>query len=381
MTVPPPLSLLAEVTHRCPMRCAYCSNPLTLEPAGRELGTATWCRVISEAADLGVLQIHFSGGEPTARRDIVNLVDHAAAAGLYTNLITSGVLLDGELLGRLAGAGLEHVQLSFQDVRAGTGDWMGGLAGAQRRKRQVAGAVKSAGLALTVNAVIHRHNAGRVGEIIDMAVDLGAGRIEIAHVQYYGWALLNRRALLPTREQLAATTAIVDAARERLRGMLVIDYVVPDYHARLPKACMGGWGQRFLNVDPAGRVLPCHAATTIPGLTFPQIGEHPLEWIWARSEVFNRFRGTSWMREPCASCERREQDWGGCRCQALALTGDAANADPVCHKSPFHGELLALAGAEAQSGAGGLVYRSARSGRESQPQSSRPGEQAECSGR
>lgn len=360
MTVSPPLALLAEITHRCPMRCVYCSNPLALEPASRELDTATWCRVFDEAADLGVLQVHFSGGEPTARRDLARLVEHAARRGLYTNLITSGVLLDRRSVAALAAAGLEHVQVSFQDVDGPVGERIGGLPGAHGRKLEAAACVREAGLALTLNAVIHRHNASRVAEMIDLAVRLGAGRLEVAHVQYYGWALKNRAALMPTRQQLEQTGAVVEAARRRLRGRLVIDYVVPDYYARLPKACMGGWGRRFINVDPAGRVLPCHAATTIPGMVFVTVHESSLEEIWVGSEAFNRFRGTAWMPEPCAGCERRELDWGGCRCQALALTGDAAATDPVCHKSPLHAAVGAKAAAEAAAGADRFIYRGQR---------------------
>ena len=360
MIVPPPLALFAEITHRCPMRCVYCSNPLALEPAGRELDTATWCRVFDEAADLGVLQVHFSGGEPTARRDLACLVEHAAGRRLYTNLITSGILLDRQSVAILAGAGLEHVQVSFQDVEPAVGDRIGGLAGAHDRKLAAAACVREAGLALTVNVVVHRHNASRVADMIDLAVRLGADRLEVAHAQYYGWALKNRAALLPTREQLEQTTAVVEAARRRLHGRLVIDYVVPDYYARLPKACMGGWGRQFINIDPAGRVLPCHAATTIPEMVFATVRENSLEEIWLHSEAFNRFRGTAWMPEPCAGCERRELDWGGCRCQALALTGDAAATDPVCHKSPLHGAIGVIAAAEASTAADRFIYRGQR---------------------
>ena len=355
--VAPPLALLAEITHRCPMRCVYCSNPLALEPASRELPTPVWCRVLEEAADLGVLQVHFSGGEPAARADLAALVEHASRCGLYSNLITSGIPLDRDKVIRLRDAGLEHVQLSVQDVDAEAGDRIGGLPGGQRRKLQVAGWIREAGLALTINAVIHRHNAARLGGLIDLAVALGAGRIEVAHVQYYGWGLANRRALLPTREQLDQTTAVVEAARQALAGRIIIDYVLPDYYARLPKACMAGWGRRFINVDPSGRTLPCHAATTIPGMTFATVQEARLEHIWLSSDAFNRFRGTDWMPEPCASCPRREEDWGGCRCQALALAGDAAATDPVCHKSPAHDLVAAVAAAESAAAVDAFLYR------------------------
>jgi PqqA peptide cyclase len=344
----PPLALLAELTHRCPLRCPYCSNPLALEPAAAELDTGTWRRVLSEAAALGVLQVHFSGGEPLVRRDLAALVEHAAQAGLYANLITSGIGLDRERLDSLVRAGLEHVQLSLQDADPAAGDRVAGLAGAQRRKHEAARLVREAGLPLTLNAVIHRQNLARLGDLVELALACGADRLEIAHVQYYGWALRNRPALLPSRSELDAATALVETARLRLRGVLAIDYVVPDYHAERPKACMGGWGRRFLNVTPAGRVLPCHAAETLPGLVFPHVAEADLATIWCRSPAFARFRGTAWMAEPCRSCARREIDWGGCRCQAFALAGDAGAADPVCALSPDHA-ILAQAVAEAAS--------------------------------
>jgi PqqA peptide cyclase len=356
VAVEPPLALLAELTHRCPLRCPYCSNPLALERAGAELDTATWERVLSEAAGLGVLQVHFSGGEPLVRRDLVGLVGHAARLGLYGNLITSGIGLDAGRIAALAGAGLEHVQLSLQDSAADHGDRVAGLAGAQAQKRRAAELVRNAGLPLTVNAVVHRQNLERLEDIIELALTLGADRLEIAHVQYYGWALANRAALLPSREQLERATALVEAAHARLKGVLAIDYVVPDYYARRPKACMGGWGRRFLNVTPAGKVLPCHAAETLPGLRFPSVATKSLGEIWNDDPAFARFRGTDWMREPCRSCERREIDWGGCRCQAFALTGDAARTDPACALSPDH-PLLGSARADAARRPPEFVYR------------------------
>ncbi len=336
----PPMALLAEVTHRCPLQCPYCSNPLELDRVAGELDTASWCRVLDEAASLGVLQVHFSGGEPLVRRDLASLVGHAARAGLYTNLITSAVLLDQERLDALVAAGLDHVQISFQDVEDAAGDRVAGYKNAQRLKREAAARVQAAGLPLTVNAVVHRQNLARLGAMIDAAVDLGARRLEVAHVQYYGWALANRAALLPTRAQLDEATATVEAARERLRGRLVIDYVVPDYHAALPKACMSGWGRRFMNLTPTGKALPCHAAETLPDFEFPSVRQMSLAEIWRDSDAFNRFRGTDWMLEPCRSCERREIDWGGCRCQAFALTGNAAATDPVCHLATERGRLV-----------------------------------------
>jgi pyrroloquinoline quinone biosynthesis protein E len=354
--IDPPLALLAELTHRCPLRCPYCSNPLELARASAELDTATWKRVFDEAGALGVLQVHFSGGEPLVRRDLVELVGHASGRGLYGNLITSGIHLDAGRLAELVEAGLEHVQLSFQDADPASGDRIAGLAGGQSAKHEAARLVREAGLPLTVNAVVHRQNLDRLGEIIEMAVALDADRLEVAHVQYYGWALRNRAALLPTRDQLEAATATVEAARARLAGVLVIDYVLPDYYAHRPKACMGGWGRRFLNVSPAGKVLPCHAAETLPGLDFPSVADASLSEIWYRSPAFARFRGTDWMPEPCRSCERREIDWGGCRCQAFALTGDAGRTDPACALSPDHGVLVA-ARSDGDAAAPGFVYR------------------------
>ena len=352
----PPLALLAELTHRCPLHCPYCSNPMKLERASDELGEAEWLRVLDEAAALGVLQVHFSGGEPMARRDLAVLIGAASGRGLYSNLITSGTLGGESELGAFAEAGLEHVQLSFQDVVAESADRIAGLAGAHERKVAFARAVRAVGLPLTVNIVVHRQNLDGVGRMIDFAMAVGARRLEIAHVQYYGWALANREALLPGRSELDAATEIVEAARERLRGILAIDYVVPDYHAVRPKSCMSGWGRRFLNISPAGKVLPCHAAEALPGLSFPSVREAALADIWYRSDAFNRFRGTAWMAEPCRSCERRTVDWGGCRCQAFLLTGDAARTDPVCALSPDHG-LVEDARRKAERPAGAFLYR------------------------
>ena len=354
--IEPPLALLAELTHRCPLGCPYCSNPLALERSSAELDTATWARVMREAAALGVLQVHFSGGEPLARRDLADIVAAASEAGLYGNLITSGIGLDRARMMALKHAGLEHVQISIQDLDEAEGDRVAHRQGAQVEKRRAAELVHEAGLPLTVNAVVHRQNLGRVDAIIALAVELGAERLEVAHVQYYGWALRNRGALLPSREQLDTATAMVETARARLAGRMVIDYVVPDYYAQRPKACMGGWARRFLNVTPSGRVLPCHAAETLPGFRFPTAAEASLSDIWYGSSAFARFRGTLWMPEPCRSCKRREIDWGGCRCQAFALTGDAAATDPACALSPDHA-LMADAVEDARKPPPDFVYR------------------------
>jgi pyrroloquinoline quinone biosynthesis protein E len=326
-----PLGLLAELTHRCPLGCPYCSNPVALDAREGELDTATWARVFQEAAGLGVLQAHLSGGEPGARRDLVEITTAAHQAGLYTNLITSAVGITAKTLCALAEAGLDHVQISIQDSDAASADHISGYDGAFARKRALAEEVVRLALPLTVNAVMHRANIDHVSAMVDLALALGASRVEIAHVQYYGWALENRAMLMPTREQVERAVAAVDELRKRHHGHIVIDAVVPDYYARYPKPCVGGWGRRSLNVTPAGKVLPCHAAESIAGLEFWNVREHSLADIWANSPAFNAFRGTAWMKEPCASCARRDVDFGGCRCQAFALTGDAAATDPVCH--------------------------------------------------
>jgi len=349
-----PLGLLAELTHRCPLGCPYCSNPVALESRADELDTATWARVFAEAAGLGVLQVHLSGGEPAARRDLVELTAAARQAGLYTNLITSAVGLSAERLAGLAQAGLDHVQISIQDSEAASADRIAGYEGAFVRKRALAAAVVQQGLPLTVNAVVHRANIDRIGEMVDQAVALGASRVEIAHVQYYGWAIPNRAMLMPAPEQVERAREQVEELRGRHHGIIVIDAVVPDYYARYPKPCVGGWGRRSLNVTPSGKVLPCHAAESIPGLEFWSVREHSVADIWRHSPAFNAFRGTDWMQEPCASCPRRFEDFGGCRCQAFALLRDARATDPVCHLSPHHGLLAELAGARRDAA---YVYR------------------------
>ncbi len=353
---PPPMGLILEITHRCPLQCPYCSNPLELEHARAEMPSAAWLNVLDQAADIGILQVHFTGGEPLSRRDIVELVAHANARGLYSNIITSGVTLDDRMMANLMRAGIDHIQLSFQDVDPTANDVFGASPGAFAKKRAAADRIRNAGLPLTLNFVIHRANAGRVPQMIAMAEELGAERTEIAHVQYYGWGLRNRAALLPSRAQLEAATDVVDAARIRLSGRMVIDYVVPDYHAARPKACMGGWARRFINISPSGHAMPCHAAETLPGFTFPSVRETSLADIWQHDDAFTRFRGTDWMREPCRSCDRREIDWGGCRCQAFALLNDLTATDPACELSPDHAVMqAAVSGSE--SSAGTYVFR------------------------
>lgn len=345
---PPPLGMLAELTHRCPLQCPYCSNPVELTRKRDELDTESWQRVFREAADLGVLQVHLSGGEPAARADLEALVAGCAESGLYSNLITAGVNISRARLEALADAGLDHVQLSVQGATAEVNDRIANLPGAFEKKRAFAREVVDAGLPLTLNSVIHRANLHQIPDLVELALELGARRLEIAHAQYYGWALENRGALMPPRDQVMRALDEVEAARERLKGKLVIDAVVPDYYARLPKPCMNGWGRQSLNVSPSGKVLPCHAAETIPGLEFWNVRDRALGDIWQHSPAFNAFRGTAWMPDACQSCERREIDWGGCRCQALMLTGDARQMDPVCERSPYHDEIQTLAIVDSQ---------------------------------
>jgi PqqA peptide cyclase len=352
-----PLSLIAEVTHRCPLHCVYCSNPLEMQARDRELSTDIWAEVFRSAAELGVMQLHLTGGEPLARPDLTELVAAGRKAGLYVNLITSGIGLATERLDALVAAGLDHIQLSFQDSDEDAANEIAG-ARAHAHKISLAGLIKQHRLAFTANMVVHRQNVHRLESMIALAEELGVDRLEIAHVQYYGWALHNRARLLPTRMQWEQSLAVITAARERLAGRIRIDFVAPDYYAKYPKACMGGWGRSVMLIDPAGRALPCHAAGCIPGLEFDNVGEKTLRWIWEESTAFNKFRGEEWMAEPCRSCDRRTQDFGGCRCQALLLTGDASATDPVCSLSPKHGVVEAVL--EQMNGAGDSsqwVYR------------------------
>lgn len=336
-----PLSLLCELTYRCNLQCPYCYNPLDLEEYREELQTADWMRVLDEAARLGVVQAHFSGGEPTLRRDLVPLVEHAAKAGLYTNLITQGTFLTDELLDDLIAAGLEHVQISVQAPQEELADHIAGTH-VHARKLQTLERVAKREVALTLNCVLHRENHDTIGEVIALAERLDIRRLELANVQFYGWAYRNRAALMPTREQVRRGEEIVAAARERLRGTMEIAYVLPDYFGEYPKPCMNGWGSTFLTVAPNGRALPCPAAAAIRTLHFENVRDRSLEAIWHDSPAFNAYRGTAWMPEPCRSCERRELDWGGCRCQAFLLAGDAGATDPACALSPHHERVVAL---------------------------------------
>jgi pyrroloquinoline quinone biosynthesis protein E len=349
-----PLLLIAELTYKCPLHCAYCSNPTDIGASRYrdELSTEEWNRVLRESAELGVLQLALTGGEPMARRDIVELTATARESGLYSTLVTSALPFPARRAQALLEAGLDHVQISFQDSDAVAADAIAGTAGFAR-KVKAARLAREIGFPLTVNVVLHRGNLDRVEEIIAMAEELGARRLELANTQYHGWAALNRAALMPTREQLEHGEAVVTAARERLGPRMEILWVLPDYYEELPKPCMGGWASDAILVQPNGDVLPCQAAASIPGLKIENVRERSLAEIWFESESFQRFRGTAWMQEPCRSCPlgRQEVDHGGCRCQALALTGDAAATDPVCHLSPDHGIVVAAREAANAPGA------------------------------
>ena len=333
--VPNPLALIAEVTHRCPLHCVYCSNPLELAGTKEELSTEEWTSVFQQSGKLGMLHAHFTGGEPLARPDLTELIAAARTAGLYTNLITSGLGLNEQRLQALVDAGLDHIQISFQDSREEAANWIAG-AKAHAHKIELSRLIRQHKLAFTVNLVVHRQNLDHLEEIIAFIEQLNPERVEIAHTQYYGWALANRAALLPTHAQLEKAVAIVAEAEKRLAGRMRIDSVVPDYYAKYPKACMGGWGRRLMLINPAGKVLPCHAAEVLPGLSFENVREKTLEWIWQESSSFRKFRGEDWMPEPCRSCDRRIEDFGGCRCQAFLLAGDATVTDPACSLAPSH---------------------------------------------
>jgi pyrroloquinoline quinone biosynthesis protein E len=354
----PPFALLAELTHRCPLACAYCSNPLELIGRSAELDTATWSRVFAEAAALGVVQVHLSGGEPLARADLTDLVGAATSHQLYSNLITSGLGLTSHRAEALTAAGLNSVQLSIQGPDDDIAAAIAGRGGLDE-KRRAADAVHAAALPLSMNVVLHRRNLDRLAEIVALAVDWGAQRLELANTQYYGWALFNRDALLPTREQVESAETVYQQLKADLRGRLELLWILPDYFEDRPKPCMGGWASQALTVAPDGAAMPCPVARGITSLTFPDVRQASLSWIWRESPAFNAYRGTAWMPSPCRSCEHRDKDFGGCRCQAFALTGDAGQTDPVCTLSPHR----PLVDAALAAGAGGpgqvpLILRS-----------------------
>jgi pyrroloquinoline quinone biosynthesis protein E len=340
-SVPNPLALIAELTHRCPLHCVYCSNPRELQSRATELSTEDWTKVFKQAAELGVLQADLTGGEPLARTDIIELIRAARAAGLYVNLITSGLPLDEARLDALIAVGLDHFQLSFQGATEEIAAEISGTR-THAQKLRVLDWLKSRRVAVTLNFVMHRHNIHQLEEMLVIAESSSASRVEFANVQYYGWAFANRAALLPTRAQLDGSLGIIKDAQERLRGKIRVEFVVPDYYAKYPKACMGGWGRKLLPIAPNGEALPCHAARMIPGLSFENVKNRGLSEIWNGSAAFQKFRGQDWMPEPCKSCDRRDLDFAGCRCQALLLTGDASATDPVCTLSPQREKVNAI---------------------------------------
>jgi len=373
----PPLWLLAELTYRCPLHCVFCSNPLDYARHGAELDTAAWLSVLSQARAMGAVQLGLSGGEPLLRDDLEQIVAHAHRLGFYVNLITSGVGLTEDRARRLKDAGLDHIQLSFQDSTRELNDFLSSTRTFDLKAR-VARIIKGLGYPMVLNCVMHRYNLPHVGRIIGMAEAMGADFLELANTQYYGWAWLNRDALLPTRDDLADAEAIVDHHRARLAGRMKILWVSPDYQDAKPKACMNGWGAVFLLVAPDGAALPCHSARMLPGLEVPYVQRQPLREIWHDSAAFNRYRGSAWMSDTCRSCDEHERDFGGCRCQAYLITGSAEATDPVCPKSPDRSvvdRLIAQAGASAAveqplrfvpnaARQGGLVYRTDANSRE-----------------
>ncbi len=340
MNTQPPMALLAELTYRCPLRCAYCSNPTDWASYAPELDTEAWRRVAREAAELGVLHLHLSGGEPLLRGDLEDIAREGRDAGLYVNVITSGWGATRERVRALSDAGVDHVQVSFQDADEALADAVAGTR-VHAQKLAVARMVRDEGMALSLNVVLHRGNLARTGELIELAAALGAQRIELANTQYHGSALAHREALLPTRDQLDASHAIARAAQRELAGRLDVIYVVPDWFADAPRPCMDGWGRRFMTVIPTGAALPCPGAHGLPGMAMESVRDRSLGDLWYDGADFERFRGTAWMREPCASCDQREVDHGGCRCQAFALAGDPSETDPACPKSPRHAVIRA----------------------------------------
>jgi PqqA peptide cyclase len=361
--IPRPMLLIAELTYKCPLHCPYCSNPVDIggDRYRGELTSEDWIRVFRQAADLGVLQLALTGGEPQLRKDIVELAAAAREAGLYSTLVTAGTLFTRAKALALREAGLDHVQVSFQDSNAAGSDLIAGTVSFEK-KLAAARLARELGFPLTVNTVLHRRNLDNVAEVIELADGLGARRLELANTQYQGWALLNREALMPTRSQLEAGERAVQEARERLGSRMEILWVLPDYYEDLPKPCMGGWGNDAMVVAPNGEVLPCQAAASIPGLRFDNVQEKSVEEIWFGSSAFNAFRGIDWMPEPCRSCplDRQQTDFGGCRCQALALTGDAGAVDPVCHLSPHHDLIVSARLEDVSPAEAPLTFRSTR---------------------
>jgi len=330
-----PLWLLAELTYRCPLHCLFCYNPLDYTAHGPELDTDQWVRVLREARALGAVQLGLSGGEPLMRDDVEPIVAEARKLGFYSNLITSGVGLDEKRIRAFKDAGLDHIQLSFQDSTRELNDFLSSTR-TFALKSKVARLIKDHDYPMVLNVVLHRLNIDHVQQILEMADAIGAQYVELANTQYYGWAHLNRDRLLPTREQLVRAEEATNRFRDKVGQRMRVLFVVPDYFEKRPKACMNGWGSVFVTVTPDGTALPCQAARMLPGLAFANVKDASLSWIWYESEGFNRYRGETWMKEPCRSCPERANDFGGCRCQAFLLTGDPANADPACELSPHH---------------------------------------------
>lgn len=331
----PPLWLLAELTYRCPLHCVFCFNPIDFAQQSEELTTEDWLRVLRQGRELGAVQLGLSGGEPLVRDDLEAIVAEGHRLGYYTNLLTSGVGLSASRAEALKAAGLDHVQLSFQDSTREMNDFLSHTKTFELKSR-VARLIKEQGWPMVMNVVIHRMNIDHIDRIIGMAAELGAEYLELANTQYYSWAFLNRDQLLPTRDQLKRAEEITDAWRARMGDRMRIFFVAPDYHEGKVKKCVNGWGSTLMSIAPDGTALPCHTAKMLPGLQFPNVRDHGLREIWFDSEGFNRYRGTGWMKEPCASCEFKEIDLGGCRCQAYLIAQDPAMADPVCIKSPHH---------------------------------------------
>ena len=351
----PPLWLLAELTYRCPLQCPYCSNPLVFARNQDELSTAQWIEVFRQARELGAAQLGFSGGEPLVRQDLAELIKAARDLGYYTNLITSGIGLTEEKIASFAEAGLDHIQISFQAADEEVNNLLAGSKKAFAQKLAMARAVKAHGYPMVLNFVTHRHNIDNIDRIIQLCLELEADFVELATCQFYGWAELNRAGLLPSKAQLVRAERITNEWRDKLAAEnhpCKLIFVTPDYYEERPKGCMNGWGNLFLDITPDGTALPCHSARQLP-ISFPNVREQSIEQIWKHSMGFNNFRGFDWMPEPCQSCDEKEKDFGGCRCQAFMLTGDAANADPVCSKSAHHGKILA-ARTEAEQAPRGL---------------------------
>ncbi|EIJ41237.1 coenzyme PQQ biosynthesis protein E [Beggiatoa alba B18LD] len=360
-----PLWLLAELTYACPLQCPYCSNPLDFAKTKNELNTEEWLKVFREARAMGATQLGFSGGEPLVRQDLEILIREARAMGYYTNLITSGVGMDAERVKAFKDAGLDHIQVSFQASSEELNDFIAGT-DAFQHKLDMAREVKKNGYPMVLCFVLHRQNIEQIEQVIQLAVELQADYVELATTQYYGWAWVNRDYLLPTLAQLQTAEAIAHEYQAKLKGKMKLYYVVPDYYEKRPKACMNGWGAVFLTITPDGLALPCHAARQLPNMTFPNVRDHSVDWIWRESPAFNWFRGDEWMKEPCRSCPEKTKDFGGCRCQAYLFTGDPTNTDPVCSLSPEHEKIMQVINSREQinSNAAPLVFRNPKNSKE-----------------